>query len=242
VPEHPRTHEIVIPTDDGPMPAFETLPPDPCRGGVVVVQEAFGVTRHIEQVATRLAEARWRAVAPALFHRQGSPVLDYDDFAAVRPLMGALTAGGITTDLTAALAHLEAQDIDPGRIGVVGFCMGGSVTLYAATLRPLGAAVTFYGGGVTEGRFGFPPGLDLAPNLQTPWLGLYGDLDQSIPPDDVEALRRAVGAAPVETEIVRYEDARHGFNCDDRPNAFDARASADAWARTLAWFDRHLAG
>jgi carboxymethylenebutenolidase len=210
------------------------------RGGVVVVQEAFGVTDHIKEVARRLAGDGWLAVAPALFHRQGSPVLDYDDLASVRPVMGGLTAGGITVDLAAAQAHLEAAGLALSRTGVVGFCMGGSVTLYAGTLRPLGAAVTFYGGGVTQGRFGLPPLVEQAPNLATPWLGLYGDLDEGIPVDDVERLRAAAARAPVETSIVRYAEADHGFNCDDRPAVYNATAAADAWQRTLAFFGAHL--
>ena len=76
--------------------------------------------------------------------------------------------------------------------------------------------------------------------MQSPWLGLYGDLDQGIPVDEVEALRRVTAKAPVPTEIVRYADAGHGFNCNDRPDAFHAASAADAWQRTLAWFDRHL--
>src|SRR5271157_2074785 len=150
---NPTTAEILIATDDGAMPAYEARPAE-ARGAVVVVQEAFGVTSHIERVAVRLAEAGWHAVAPALFHRQGSPVLDYDDLGSVMPVMRQLTAGGLTTDLDAVLGHLEAAGHPDSRVGVVGFCMGGSVTLYAATLRPLGAAVTFYGGGLAEGRFG----------------------------------------------------------------------------------------
>jgi carboxymethylenebutenolidase len=114
------------------------------------------------------------------------------------------------------------------------------VTFHAAALRALGAAVTFYGGGVTTGRFGLPALVEQAPSLQTPWLGLFGDLDQGIPVEEVEQLRQAAAGAGVVTEIVRYADAQHGFNCDDRPAVFNEQAAADAWARTLAWFDRHL--
>jgi carboxymethylenebutenolidase len=106
--------------------------------------------------------------------------------------------------------------------------------------RPLGAAVTFYGGGVAEGRFGLPAAVDVASRLQAPWLGLYGDRDKGIPVEQVEALRAAAAEAPVPTEIVRYPDAGHGFNCADRAS-FHPPSAADAWARTLAFFDHHLA-
>jgi carboxymethylenebutenolidase len=231
---------ITIATPDGPMPAFEATPTGDAKGGIVVVQEAFGVTTHIEDIVRRLAEAGWHAVAPAFFHRQGSPALAYDDFTAVMPLMKELSAESITTDVTAALDYLESAGFAASNIGVVGFCMGGSVTFYAATLCPLGAAVTFYGGGVGEGRFGLPSLIDQAASLQTPWLGLYGDIDQGIPVADVEQLRQATDKASVPTEIVRYPDADHGFNCNDRPAVFNPAAAADAWSRTLDWFERHL--
>ena len=86
-----------------------------------------------------------------------------------------------------------------------------------------------------------PSHLELAPSLETPWLGLYGDLDQGIPVDDVEALRAAAAEAEVPTEIVRYADANHGFHCDGRPEVFHAAAAEDAWRRTLEWFDRYTA-
>jgi len=89
------------------------------------------------------------------------------------------------------------------------------------------------------GRFGFASCIQLAPSVQTPWLGLYGDRDAGIPVDDVEALRAALGAAALPAEIVRYADAEHGFHCDDRPS-FHHEAAADAWRRTLEWLDRHV--
>jgi len=231
------TAEVTIDTDDGPMGTFEATPDGEVRGAVVVIQEAFGVTSHICDVAVRLADAGWRAIAPALFHRQGSPVIAYDDVASVMPVMGQLTAEAIRTDLEASFDYLGTAN---EQIGVVGFCMGGTVAFYAGTLRPLGAAVTFYGGGVDQGRFGVDSLIELAPKLQTPWLGCYGDLDAGISVESVERLREAAAKAPVPTEVVRYPDADHGFHCNDRPAVFNPTAAHDAWARTLQWFDQHL--
>jgi carboxymethylenebutenolidase len=236
------TRNFEIETPDGPMPAYEATASADARGGIVVIQEAFGVTRHIEQVCERLAAAGWTAIAPALFHRQGSPVFSYDtDFSEIRKVMGALNREGLTVDLQGALDQLESAGFSGTARGIIGFCMGGSVSLFAGTEHRLGAAVTFYGGGVSEGRFGLPSLIDLAPSLQTPWFGAYGDQDTSISVDDVEALRAAAASAPVEVELVRYADAGHGFNCDDRPSAFDPEAAADAWARALAFFEAHVA-
>ena len=238
----PQATEAVIETSDGPMPAHVAVPSGIPKGGVIVVQEAFGVTDHIKDVATRFASAGWHALAPALFHRQGSPVLGYDNFEKVKPVMQSLTAAGITTDVLACYDHLERAGIPAPRMAIVGFCMGGSVAFYGATLTPIGAAVTFYGGGVSEGRFGLPPLIEMAPSLATPWLGLFGDEDHSIPVPDVERLREAAAGAPVDTEIVRYPDAGHGFHCDARPDAYAPGPARDAWGRTLAWLERYASG
>ena len=188
------------------------------RRGVVVIQEAFGVNDHIEDVCRRFADEGYLAVAPHLFHRTGDPKLSYDEAvrAEVMEHMGALTADNILTDVDEALAYLGEAGIADSNTGVVGFCMGGTVTLAVATMRDVGAGVTFYGGGVTAGRFGFPALVELAPQLRAPWLGLFGDLDQGIPVDDVEQLRAAAATAAVPTEVVRYPDAGHGFHCDQR--------------------------
>ncbi len=234
-----RTFELETP--DGAMPTYEATPEGTPRGGVVVIQEAFGVARHIEQICERLAAAGWTAIAPALFHREGSPVFSYDtDFSEIRPVMGRLNREGLAADLAAALDYLAAAGFSGTRRAIIGFCMGGAVSLFAGTQHELGAAVTFYGGGVTEGRFGLPGLIELAPSLKAPWLGAYGDRDASIAIEEVEGLRAAAARATVETEVVRYADAEHGFNCDDRPAVDNPEAAADAWARALAFFDAHV--
>jgi carboxymethylenebutenolidase len=233
------TESLELDTADGPMPAYAATPVGEPAGGVLVVQEAFGLTSHIESICRRLADAGYTAVAPALFHRSGSPVFEYGEFEKLMPVMKELTADGIREDVRAGLDHLAGLGLSGSQVGVVGFCMGGSVALQAGADHALGAAVTFYGGGVVEGRFGFEPLVAVAPRLQSPWLGLFGDLDQGIPPDQVEALRAAAATAAVPTEVVRYPDAAHGFNCDDR-DAYHEASATDAWSRTLAWFGSHL--
>lgn len=223
-----------------PMDLYEVEPAGAARGAVIVVQEAFGITDHIKDVCQRLAGAGYLAVAPHVFHRSGDPVIGYDEMDKVIPHIMELKADDLLADLDATIAHLGQAAFEPARIGIVGFCMGGSVAFLAAARRSLGAGVTFYGGGVSQGRFGMPPLVELAAELKTPWLGLYGDSDQSIPVDDVEALRAAVAAAPVPAEIVRYPDADHGFHCDARSSYHEASAK-DGWRRTLEWFGSHLA-
>jgi carboxymethylenebutenolidase len=231
---------VMVSTRDGQMGLYDAEPDGPATAAVIVVQEAFGVTDHIEDVTRRFAAEGYRAVSPHIFHRSGDPTIGYDDIAQVMPHMQAVTEAGLVEDIDATLAYLAAAGFEAGRVGVVGFCMGGTVTFYAAVRYPLGAAVTFYGGGIASGRFGSASQIDLAPDLQTPWLGLFGDLDQGIPVEEVEALRQAASKAPVPTEVVRYPDADHGFHCDAR-SSYHPSAAEDAWQRTLSWFATYLA-
>lgn len=226
-------------TPDGPMELVTAGDPG-APSAVVVIQEAFGLTEHIVRCTERMAAAGFYAVAPALFHRTTDERFAYDNFEALAPHMQALTADGIKADLAATAAHLDELGLHRTARGIIGFCMGGTVAFVAGTLDQFGAAVTFYGGGVSTGRFGFAPLVELAPALTCPWLGCYGDHDKGIPVDDVEALRAAAALAPVETEIVRYPDAEHGFNCEDRPGVYDEAAARDAWARAVAFFQAHL--
>jgi carboxymethylenebutenolidase len=235
------TRTIELDTAHGPMPLYEARPDGEARGAAIVVQEAFGVNAYIEDVTRRFADRGYHAVAPHLFHRAGGGPAPYDDFAKVIPLYEHLDDAGILVDVDAAREHLHAAGWEDAALGIVGFCFGGRVTFLVALRRALGAAVGFYGGGIVTQRFPqFPPLIDDAATLRTPWLGMFGDRDQSIPVEDVEQLREALPAALVATEIVRYPHAGHGFHCDQR-DAFDETAAKDAWNRTLGWFESHLA-
>lgn len=236
------THAQTVQTADGPMDLYEALPAGAPRGAVVVIQEAFGVNYHIQDVTRRLADAGYRAVAPTLFHRAGGGTAPYTDFSKVMPLFHGVSDASVLMDVDAALSHLRGAGFSDARIGLVGFCFGGRVSFLVATRRRLGAAVGFYGGGIVSARRGgFPTLIGDAAALATPWLGLFGDKDQGIPVADVETLRAALAReAKVASEIVRYADAEHGFNCDVRASYHEASAK-DAWARMLDWFERHLA-
>jgi carboxymethylenebutenolidase len=232
---------LTLETPDGPMACFEAIPEGSARGAVIVVQEAFGVNEHIQDVTRRFAAAGYRAVAPALFHRAGGGTADYGDFAAVIPLFAGVTDDGVLSDVDVTRAHLHGAGFDDAAIGIVGFCFGGRVTFLVAARRALGAGVGFYGGGIARaGALPFDALIDEASTVRTPWLGLFGDEDSSIPVDDVEALRVALESAPVPAEVVRYPGAQHGFHCDARPDHYHADAAADGWRRTLAWLDTHL--
>ena len=233
------TEKKQLMTVDGPMDVIVSAPTGSVRGGVVVVQEAFGLTGHIERVTEALADAGYLAIAPALFHRCDDQVFGYGDYDRLGPVIMTLTRESIETDIDAAFNELVRNRVPDDRLAIIGFCMGGSVTLETAARRQLAAAVTFYGGGLAEGRFGLAPGIESAARLRTPWLGLYGDLDEHIPIDEVEQVRVAAASAEVDSEVVRYADADHGFHCDERPS-FHAETSSDAWRRTLEFLDEHM--
>jgi carboxymethylenebutenolidase len=231
-----------VSTSDGPMRVFEAAPSGVPRGAVIVVQEAFGVNNHIQDVAGRFAAEGWHAVAPEFFHRAGpEPVASYDDFSKVMALYEGLDQAGALRDVDATLELLHGKGFSDPSIGAVGFCWGGHISFLIAARRAIGASVGFYGGGIASpGHFqGFPPLIDEAATLKTPWLGLFGDLDASISVDDVEKLRAALENAPVDHEVVRYRDADHGFHCDARPS-YHPDAAKDGFARALAWFESHV--
>ena len=232
---------VTVESTGGEMGLYEAKPAGAARGAVIVIQEAFGITEHIEDVCRRFAAEGYVAVAPHLFHRSGGPVIAYEDMQSVIPHVMALNPEDLIADLDAALKHLEGAGFGPAQIGVVGFCMGGSVVVLVAVRHALGAAVSFYGGGVAQSRFGMPPLLDLAPALKTPWLGQFGDADPTIPVEEVEWLRTAAERAKVPTQVVRYPEATHGFHCDARDSYHEASAK-QAWKETLSWLDAHLAG
>jgi carboxymethylenebutenolidase len=227
------------PTIQGGFPVYVAGSTDSPRA-IIVMQEAFGVNGHIRSVVDRFVDAGYFAVAPQLFHRDGSPEVPYDQFDDAMKYMANLSKDGITNDLNATTDFLATLGYQRQNIGIVGYCMGGTVSFAAATMGKVGAAVSFYGGGLAKGRFGFPPLLEIAGDLKCPWLGLYGDLDESIPVEQVEELRAAVVNSKFNTEIIRYADGKHGFHCDGRPAAFNATAAADAHQCTLDFFDAEL--
>jgi carboxymethylenebutenolidase len=235
---------LAVQTTDGLMDVYESAPDQGtsrAKGGVIVVQEAFGVNEHIESVADRLAERGYHAVAPHFFHRVGGGTIPYGDFSKVLEKFQSMDDDGILMDVDAARSHLHDAGWADGSIGIVGFCFGGRVTFLTAARRAIGAAVGYYGGGIVTARFPkFPALVGEVPTLRTPWLGFFGDQDESIPVDDVEQLRTDLEKAPVDADVVRYADAGHGFNRDVSPDAYRPGAAADAWRRMLDWFERHL--
>lgn len=207
----------------GSIGAYLAEPAGPARGGIVVVQEIFGVNRHIRRVADGYAEAGYRVIAPALFDPVERDVeLGYDDAGRAHglALVGALGMERALAGVEAAAAELAGA----GRVGVVGYCWGGSIA-YLAAIRLALPAVSYYGGRNAQ-LVGEP--------AQAPLMFHYALRDAHIGEADRERVR---GANP--TAAFHLYDADHGFNCDAR-GAWDPAAAALARERSLAFFAEHL--
>lgn len=195
------------------------------RGGVVVIQEIFGVNSHIRSVVDQLAADGFVAMAPALFDRVEPGVeLGYDGPGVKRGQALAWETVGIDDALTdiAAAADLLATELGgPARVGLVGFCYGGMLAAAAASRMPdrIGRAVAYYPSLAAQKLPDDVPGVPLLVHL--------GDRDQRVTVEDGETLRQRWPDA----EFHRY-DAGHGFHCDQRPG-FDADAATTAWRRTI---------
>jgi len=215
---------------------------DDSSRAIIVIQEAFGVNEHILSVVDFFASQGFYAVAPELFHRDGSPVISYDDFPAAMGALGNLTRDGITADLMDSAAFLTEKGFEPSQIAIVGYCMGGTVATFAGTLGIVAAAASFYGGGVLNGRFGLDPVADMVRGLTVPWIGLYGEMDKGIPAEHIDALRVAISESSIAErgELNYYPDADHGFNCNDRTAVYNEAVAQQATAATVAFFERYV--
>lgn len=205
------------------MPLTVLEPDTVARGGIVVLQDAQGVTEDVQRLQALLAGEGWVAVAPHLYPG------DQDGSGAA----GELDPAQALQDCDATLAWLADRGIDADRVGVMGFDLGGSVALMVAASRQVGAAVTVAGAGIDQPvSRGLPTLLDLVPSLGCPWLGLYGEDDEGISAEQVEALRDAAATSLAATNLVTYPGVEHRFDTGD--------ADSEVLQRVFDWFDSHL--
>ena len=217
---------VVLTASDGhQLDAYRVRPSTRRKGGIVVIQEVFGVNEHIRELCERCAAEGYEAIAPALFDRVRPRVtLPYDDAGIVegRELATAIGGDKPMLDIRAAA---KAIDLD-GKVGVVGYCWGGSWAWLAGCRLDIACSVCYYGRHI-------PDLLDEIPRCPT--MMHFGSEDSSIPLENIEKIRQAYPDIP----IYVYEGAGHGFNCDQRAS-FNAEAAALARKRTLAFFADHL--
>lgn len=212
------------------FPAYVAQPAGRAKGGLVVLQEIFGVNSHIRAVADGYAAEGYFVVAPSTFHRVQSGVdlgyaeADMGAGMALKTAVEALPAPGVLDDIQAAIGH-AAQG---GKVGIVGYCWGGLLTWRSAcTLHGLSAAVPYYGGGMTTPA-------EVARQPRVPVLAHFAEEDKWIPLDSVRAFEQAHPGVTVHTYA-----AHHGFNCDQR-GAWNPQAALLARERSLAFLAQHL--
>jgi carboxymethylenebutenolidase len=220
--------DIVVQTTQGPIDGWRADPPDHAAplGGIVVLQEIFGVNAHIRSVAEGYAAAGYVALAPALFDPVARNVeLGYDEagFARGRELVGELGMDRAVDVVRAAAGQLQDEGL---KVALVGFCWGGSVAFLGNTRLGL-PAVSYYGARSQP---------YLGESLRAPMLFHFGEDDASTPPDYIQAHR----SAQPEAQLHVYPGAGHAFNRDVDPRHFHAASAALARQRTLAFFESAL--
>jgi carboxymethylenebutenolidase len=195
--------------------------------GILVIQEWWGLVQHITDVCDRFAAAGFTALAPDMYHGQTASEPD-----SAGKLFMALNIAQAEKDLRGAAQYLAGQS-STARLGVVGFCMGGQLALFAATLNPsIGACVNFYG---------------IHPNvkpdyskLSGPVLGLFAEKDSFVTPTAARAVDVAIKGAGKSSEIHIYPGVDHAFFNDTNPGSYNKTAADDAWRRTLDFFRTHV--
>jgi carboxymethylenebutenolidase len=224
-------------TDGNRLAAFAAVPEEPRGAGVVVVPDVRGLYRFYEELALRLAEQGYAAIAFDYFGRTAGVGKRGDDFQYMTHVEQT-TPEGVQEDIAACIAHLRSPAGGScERVFTLGFCFGGrNAWLAAAGEHGLAGAIGFYGRPGT-GRDGSPGPAQRAPEIECAILALQAGADQAISAEDNTAFDEALAAAGVEHEVVTYPGAPHSFF--DRKREEFAPESEDAWNRVLAFLERH---
>ncbi|MDQ6651897.1 MAG: dienelactone hydrolase family protein [Acidobacteriota bacterium] len=220
---------IEFPSNGGTTSGYLVIPKKGTGPGVVVIQEWWGLVDHIKDVCNRFANEGYVALAPDLYHGESTKSPDE-----AGKLMMALRIDEAEKDLRGAIQFLLNHEATTGEeVGTIGFCMGGALSLYAASKNSqVGACVVFYG---------IHPNVkpDLA-NLKAPVLGIYAERDGSVPPKVVLELERQLKDLGKSVEMHVYSDVDHAFFNDQRSGVYNPKAAEDAWRRVIQFFATHL--
>ena len=218
---------VEFPANGGKTAGYLSPPAAGLGPGVLVIQEWWGLVGHITKVCDRFAAEGFTALAPDLYHGKTANEPD-----AAGKLFMALNIAQADRDLRGAAKYLAGHS-STAKLGVVGFCMGGQLALFAATLNPsIAATVNFYG---------VHPNVkpDYA-KLSGPVLGLFAEKDSFVTPKVAKDLDKAIRAAGKTSEIHVYPGVDHAFFNDERKDVYNKAAADDAWRRTLAFFRQRL--
>jgi len=234
-----------VPSGDFQIPIYEARPATAGKYPVVlVIPEIFGMHEHIKDTTRRFAKEGFLSITFEPYAREGG-VLNLPNIESVRKVVDSVPDGRIMGDLDALVFYAKQHPaVRADRIGVTGFCRGGMCTLlFAAHSRDVKAAVAWYGQLRPAKKAGIRTvgPLDIAAQINSPVLGLYGEADLGIPVTDVKEMEIALKGAGKTTEFVIYPGAPHAFFADYRPSYRD-EAAKDAWGRCTAWFNKYLKG
>ena len=216
-------------SNGGTTRGYLSIPQKGTGPGVIVIQEWWGLVDHIKDVCDRFAGEGYVALAPDMYHGQTTNAPDE-----AGKLMMALRIDQADKDLRGAIQFLINHQATTGdRVGTIGFCMGGALSLYAASKNEqVAACVVFYG---------IHPNVkpDL-PKLNAPVLGIYAENDSSTPPEAVRELEQQLKALGKSVDMHIYPGVDHAFFNDTRPGVYNRRAAEDAWLRTIEFFAKNL--
>jgi carboxymethylenebutenolidase len=220
--------DITIEHEGISVPGYLAEPEGTPRGGMIVIQEWWGLTPDIKNIADRYAIEGYLAFSPDLYHGQMANEPDE-----ARKLAMGMERQVAAQEIDAAIAWLK-DERGVAKVGCVGYCMGGGLTLGVA-IRPtsrVDAVHVYYGGGM--------PAEEVLSTIKVPVLGSYGEEDKGIPAEQVDMLRSALHRAGVPNDITLYEHAEHSFFNETRP-AYNHHAAEDSWNKSLEWFGKYLA-
>jgi len=207
---------------------YLATPPSGSGPGLIVIQEWWGLNPQIKRTADRFAAEGFVALAPDLYH--GQTTAEPDE---AQKLMMSMEMDKAAKDLSGAASYLRDHDaVEPKEVGSVGFCLGGGLSLFLATIAPIDACVIYYG--VLPGA---QPDLS---KLACPVLGHYAEHDDFASPEKARELEAQIRQTGQSVEFLIYDGTTHAFFNDDRPDVYVEEAANRSWERTLAFFREHL--
>ncbi len=217
---------IEFPSNGSQSKGYLALPPSGSGPGLLVIQEWWGLVRHIKNMADRYAESGFVTLAPDLYHGESASEPEH-----AMTLMHELEIPQASKDLVGAAEFLRSHESNStSKVGCLGYCMGGGMSLLLASLGAIEAAAPFYGV--------LPSGLPDAASISCPIQGHYAEHDNAT--DAVPGMEKGLAEAGVDAEFFIYEGTQHAFCNDDRPDVYDAEAAATSMSRTVAFMTKNL--
>jgi carboxymethylenebutenolidase len=236
-----ETENITIPNGSLDISAYIASPQEAgTYPAIIVIQEIFGVNDHIRDVTRRIASEGYIAVAPAIYQRL-APGFETgytpEDIKIGREYKDRTRDRELESDIQATIAYLYALPrVKKGGIGTIGFCFGGHVVYLVSTLEDIQVTASFYGAGITTMTpGGGEPTVMRTPQIKGTMYAFFGMLDASIPVTQVDQIEGELEKYRIPHRVFRYEDADHGFFCDQRAS-YNAAAASDAWGHVLELF------